>query len=228
MEQHLGPSVEITVAGSDRRDSDYVSRAELSTFAARGAAIVAGIVSRSVATNIVPARIMQAAGASKPSTNAVHDTLDIVADGIVNGKDFSEHYPTIARLIHAQEQRSEVFSQLLVTNDFSRLARAVKARDRLEETLVTAAMNDDLLPAERVILLQELERVIASAQKNVSSQTSAGDVALLLEKLDYATEMAGATLRKKFSSTTAQGREVVRKLLTRVSKAVKSATVDEP
>ncbi len=86
-------------------------------------------------------------------------------------------------------------------------------------------MNDDLLPAERVLLLEKLETIVTASQRRIGAEsTSIQDIETLLEKIDYSTEAAGATLRKKFAGTSAQGREVVRKLALQVARRVKAAT----
>lgn len=208
------------------READYLSRAEAGEALLRGAQLaVSDIVSASLSGSAIPERMLLRAGAAKVSGNVVHETLGRIVHGIMSGEKIDDAYPTIARLIHAQEQRAEVIGQLVVTNEFARLATATRVRDLLEEDLFAAAINGDLLPSERVIVLERLDAIVSSAHKNVVNQaTSAGDISALLDKLDYATEMAGsASLKKKFADTTAQGREVVRKILTRVNRAVRSA-----
>ncbi len=228
MPKKLRAPLSVRVTPAVDPSQDYLTRAELSAIATRGASVVVNIVARGMARDIRAQRILTAAGAARPSSSITLDALDTVVDGIVSGRDISASYPTIARLIHAQDSRAEVVGQLLITQDYERLSAAVRARRHIEEALFAQALNDDLLPAERIMLLQELNEIIGTSRKHVVGQsTSVNDVAALLEKLDYTTELAGDALKKKFASTTVQGREVVRKLLLRVSKAVKGATPDE-
>lgn len=184
-----------------------------------------GIVSKGMAAEALAQRTLTVAGASRPSTTPALDVFDRIVDGINQGTDLSDEFPRLARLIYAQESRSAVITQLLLTHDYSRLAKAVRARDRLEESLFVSAMNDDLLPAERVLLLEKLETIVTASQRRIGAEsTSIQDIESLLEKIDYSTEAAGATLRKKFAGTSAQGREVVRKLALQVARRVKAAT----
>lgn len=206
-------------------NQDFLTRAELSASLTKGAAVAVNVMSRGMANDIRSQRMLKAAGVAEPSTTPVLDALDDVVSGIVHGRDISEAYPRIARLIHAQDARAEVVSQLMVAQDYERLAKAIRARHHIEETLLSQAMNDELLPAERIVLLEAIETMIVTSRKHVAGQsTSVNDVTALLEKLDYTAELAGDALRKKFAKTSVQGREVVRKLLLRVNKAVKDAT----
>lgn len=217
-------SVTTEIASASDPNQDYLTRAELSAYLAKGSVMLVRVLSRDDADAPIR-RVLTAAGQTTPNTTPVLDALDDVVSGIVDGRDITEAYPRIARLIHAQDARAEVVNQLLVTQDYSRLARAMRVRHHLEESILAQAMNDELLPAERVILLEALEQMITTSRKHVAGQsTSVNDVASLLEKLDYTTELAGEALKKKFAKTSVQGREVVRKLLLRVTKAVKEAT----
>lgn len=228
MPKMLKKPLRAKVAATPSPLRDYISRAELSTLLTKGAAVAVSVMSRGMADGAQAARVLTQGGVSARGVDPVIDTLDKVAAGIVNGTDLRDVYPTIARLVHAQGQRAEVFGQLMVTSEYPRLARALRARNHIEETLITMALNDDLLPAERVLVLQELETIIGSASKRVAGQsTSVSDITATLERLDYQTEIAGEELKKRFSKTTVQGREVVRKLLLRVSSAVKGATADD-
>ena len=206
-------------------DSNYLSRAMLSELLTRSMSTLVGIVAKGMAAEALPQRTLTVAGASKPSSTPALDVFDRIVDGINQGTDLSDEFPRLSRLIYAQEARSEVIKQLLLSHDYSRLAKAVRARDRLEELLFTSAMNNDLLPAERVLLLEKLETIVATSQRRIGAEsTTVHDIETLLEKIDYSTEAAGASLRKKFAGTSAQGREVVRKLALQVARRVKAAT----
>lgn len=213
------------VAPKPDPNRDYISRTMLAALLTRSMTTMVGVVSKGMAADALPQRTLTLAGASKVSKAPALDVFDAIVDGINNGTDLSSEFPRLSRLIHAQEQRSEVIKQLLLTHDYGRLAKATRARDRLEETLFTQAMNDELLPAERVILLEKLETIISASQRRIGAEsTTVHDIESLLEKIDYSTEAAGANLRKKFQGTSAQGREVVRKLALQVARRVKAAT----
>ncbi len=228
MPKMLRTPLRAKVAAAQSPMRNFIARAELSTLLTRGAAVAVSVMSRGMADGAQAARVLTQAGVATRGSDPVLDTIEQVAAGIVNGTDLKGVYPTIARLVHAQGQRAEIFGQLMVTSEYPRLARALRARNHIEETVVAMAMNNELLPAEQVMVLQELDSIIASASKRVNGQsTSLSDITATLEKLDYQTELAGEELKKRFSKTTVQGREVVRKLLLRVSAAVKGATTDD-
>lgn len=205
---------------------DYVTRAELSAFLTKGAtAVVVGVFAKSAASDSLPQRILGLAGAAKPTENRTLNVLDRVIDSIENGTDLAPTFGEIARLIHAQDQRAEIISQLALTQDYRRLTRAMRAQEKLEESLFTAALNDELLPAERILVMEKLEGIISTTRKAIGAQsTSVNDIMAMLEKLDYTAELAGAGMRASMKGTTAQGRELVRKLLTSVNKKVREVT----
>lgn len=218
-------SLPVKLAPPADPNRDYVSRSLLANLLTRGMAPLVDLIAKGVAKDALPQRTLTLAGVSRPASSPALDVFDRIVEGINNGTDLSAEFPRLARLIHAQEQRSEVIKQLLLTHDYGRLAKATRARDRLEETLFTQAMNDELLPAERVLLLEKLETIIGTANRRIGAEsTSVHDIESLLEKIDYSTEAAGAGLRKKFQGTSAQGREVVRKLALKVARQVKAAT----
>jgi hypothetical protein len=217
--------IPVKTAQPPARREDYTARALLAGALTRGAEAFTAIVSRAMAADALPQRVLLASSAAQPESQPVLDALDRVVDSIMNGSDLSPEFPKIARLIHAQDQRAEVISQLVLTQDYKRLAKATRAREKLEETIFTLAQNDELLPAERLLVLERLDNLIRDTRKGISLQsTSIADIRAMLEKIDYATEAAGETLKRKFEKTSPQGREVVRKLITNLDKRLRSAT----
>ncbi len=220
------PAIQTTINPAADISGNYIARSELSAFLTRGAtAMVVGVFARAAAGDALPQKVLVAAGAASRTANRTLNVLDRVIDSIENGTNLNPEFPEIARLIHAQDQRAEIISQLALTQDYRRLNRALRAQEKLEDALFVAAMNDELLPAERVLLLEKLEGIISTTRKAIGAQsTSINDIQSMLEKLDYKAEMAGAGLRSSMKGTTAQGRELVRKLLVQVSKKVREVT----
>lgn len=209
-----------------KRDDDYISRQTLIAALSQSSADLARLLTKDDARDKLPRRILTMAGVSSAKNPAL-DVFDSIVNSIMNGTDMSTDFPTLSRLIHAQEQRAEVINQLLLANDFKRLNMATRARDKLEESLFAAALNSDdsLLPAERVVLLDRLDSIVAATRKRISAEsTTVNDITALLEKIDYkTTELNEAGLKKKFDGTSVQGRELVRKLALATAKRLAEA-----
>jgi len=205
-------------------DANFNARAMLAGALTRASEALVGIVSRAQAADALPQRVLLSTPVAQKESQPVINTLDRIVDSILNGSDLSSEYGTIRRLVHAQDQRAEIISQLALTQDFKRLSRAMRARETLEESLFTLAENNELLPAERLLVLQMLDPMIRDTRKAISLQsTSIADIRAHLEKIDYATEIAGESLKKKFDKTSKQGREVVRKLALNLVKRIADA-----
>lgn len=219
------PSIPVKVNPAPSQANDYISRSLLSSLLTKGACTLVGIFARESADSAIPQRVLTLSGVAKQPKNAALDALDRVVEGVIEGKDLSPHFSEIARLIHAQDRRAEIISQLVLTHDYARIARALRAREQLEESLFAAALNDDLLPAEKVLLLEKLESIVTTSRKAIGAETvSINDIQTMLEKLDYTAEMANAGMGNKLKGTTPQGREIVRKLLVQVSRKVREVS----
>jgi hypothetical protein len=163
-----------------------------------------------------------------PDSNVVTDVINTIVTGIQNGTDFSSAYPTIHRLINQQEHRANLVNQLMIFDDFRRAAALLEIRNILENELISAARNDTLRPAERLVLLQIVDERLKSTEHRIAGgSVDIQDVVGLLQKANYAIESQGDNLRKKFSKTSEQGREIIRKLVTRVGRELKVVTPDD-
>lgn len=224
----LKKPIPVKVSPAPDPSGDYLNRALLAGALSKSSCALSGMFAREAARDALAQRVLTSADAAKASSSKALDVLDSVVSGVLNGTDLSPQYPEIARLIHAQEQRAEVVNQLLLTHDYARVTRATKARDRLEEDLCTMALNGDLLPAEKVLLMEKLDTIVTTTRKGIAAEsTSITDIVAMLDKMDYATEIAGAGLQRKFEKTSPQGREVARKLLLNISKRVSAATKEK-
>lgn len=146
-------------------------------------------------------------------------TLQRVVDGINGGKNLSSDISEIAQLISHQEDRAELIDNLMLTHDYSRLIRYVKARDHLENFLLDCAMRGDLSPAEALafqkLVMDESSKIMDRVK---SGATSVKDIIGLMNKVDYTVTLSEKQLQRQFAKTTPQGREVVRRLTHRLAK----------
>jgi hypothetical protein len=154
-----------------------------------------------------------------PPADVVLDTLDEVVDALKTGREISGLRDRISQLITNQESRAELVSSMAMAHDFGRLARYMRARASLEDILLTASIDRTLTPTQSLAFLkiaQEQSEVILSRVR--AGATNIQDLMALLNKADYALQVQDAALAKKFSNTTPQGREIIRRLAHRLNK----------
>lgn len=164
---------------------------------------------------------------SRPK-NAVTSVMREIVAGIEEGKDIRETYSAIGRLIHNNEQRANVINQLLMTNDFRRATELTEARDQLEFELIQAAKRNDLTAEERLVLMKMLDEQL----KMVSGRLAAGaqpvqDLIGLMQKINFAAQHDDRALQQRFAQTSPQGREIIRKLVTTMGRALHAAKATE-
>lgn len=157
-----------------------------------------------------------------PDPNLVTDLLNVIVHGIQTGEDFSSTYPTISRLVNNQEHRANLINQLTLVDDYRRAAIFIELRNELENELVAAARSDSLRPSERLVLLKMVDDRLGDVQNRIAgSAIDVQDVLSLLQKANYAVEVKGESLKKKFIQTSPQGREIIRKLVTTMGRQLK-------
>jgi len=151
----------------------------------------------------------------------VLDVLDHVVNGIKTGSNLTEQYPEIARLVNNQESRAELINNLLLTHDYDRLVKYVRARQSLEKFMFECANRGDLSPTEGLafmsMVMSETETIYSRVK---SGATKINDVVGMLNKIDYTVQQSEKELLNKFKKTTPQGREIVRRLIHKLNKVV--------
>lgn len=148
------------------------------------------------------------------------DLLQQVIDGFQTGKSIAGLGDKLAQLTSNQEQRSELINALVLSHDYSRLAKYMAVRSKLEDDLLAAASRDDLTASERVIMLKLVsDEAELISQRVQSSSTGIKDMVSLMNKVDYALQVGEHNLRSQYAKTTPQGREIVRRLAVRLSRS---------
>jgi hypothetical protein len=147
-----------------------------------------------------------------------------VVTAINTGTSLDTHQTAIASLIHAQDKRAELVDTLLLTNDYERAVNFAEARAHLEKTLLAAVYREDLTPSERLLLLDRVTAQEQQARNRIKGGAfNNKDLVSLLEKVDFATQDAEGVLAAKFAGTTPAGREIIRKVATRLGKNLRLA-----
>lgn len=152
--------------------------------------------------------------------DVVLDTLDQVIESLKTGREITGLRDRIAQMVTNQESRAELISNMAMTHDFDRLSRYMRARASLEDILLNAAVDRTLSPTQALAFLkitQEQSEIILNRIR--AGATNIQDLLSLLNKADYALQLQDAELQKKFSNTSPQGREIIRRLAHRLNKA---------
>jgi hypothetical protein len=158
----------------------------------------------------------------------VLDTLDEVINSLKTGREITGLRERIAQLVTNQESRAELVSNMVMTHDFDRLARYMRARASLEDILLKAAVDRTLTPTQALAFLkiaQEQSEIILNRVR--AGATNIQDLLSLLNKADYALQVQDAELAKKFSNTSPQGREIIRRLVHHLNKAASVTKVED-
>lgn len=149
----------------------------------------------------------------------VLDTLDEVIGALKTGREISGLRERIAQLVTNQESRAELISNMAMTHDFDRLAKHMRARASLEDILLTAATDRTLTPTQALAFLKLTQEQCDTILSRVrAGATNIQDLITLLNKADYALQLQDSKLSSKFSNTTPQGREIIRRLAHRLNK----------
>jgi len=156
----------------------------------------------------------------EPVDDVVLNIVQKVVDSIKNGTNLDAEKDDITRLINNQEHRAELIDQLTLTHDYSRYIRFLKVQASLENYLMKCIDNDNLTPSEAWAFLKYITAESGAVYSRIKGgATSVKDIASLLQKVDYTIQNTDKSIMKKFNKTTHQGREVIRKLATRVLKS---------
>lgn len=146
--------------------------------------------------------------------------IEQVVGAIKDGRDLSSMKEDVLRLVSNQEDRAQLISNLLMTHDYTRMAKYAKAREKLENVVLEAIEQRQLTPTQTIAFLKlvmEESEVISARIRN--GATTVKDLVSLLNRADYAMQLSDAELHKKFEGTTPQGREIIRRLMGRLNKA---------
>ncbi len=151
--------------------------------------------------------------------------LENLTSAINKGEDLGERAKEIERLVMGQAERAEVVDSLLSTHDYTRLVAFMKAQAKVEGELLETLQNGGLTPADQIALLEYIRSETKHLEHKVRGQTTTiRDVAQLLSKLDSAAAGRSELVIKQLANTTPQGREIIRRLATKLQAAAKGSS----
>ena len=144
--------------------------------------------------------------------------LQDMVEGMKAGESLEDLRVPLLQLTGNQEERAKLVRSLMLTHDYSRLSNYLILRDKLEQLMLGFAVGGQLSPAEGLSFLRTVREEISTIQGSVTEgATSSGDVTTLLNKVSFAAKAHEDILSKKIKSSP-QNRELVRKLIFRLSK----------
>jgi len=159
--------------------------------------------------------------------NSVLALLKDMVEGMRAGDNLEDLRVPLLQLTGNQEERAKLVRSLMLTNDYDRLAKYLIIRDKLEQFLLTEALNGKLDPAQGLSFLRTVREEISTIQGAVTEgAASGGDVTTLLNKVSFAAKAQDDILASKIKSSP-QNRELVRKLIYRLSKLTRGKSTSK-
>lgn len=153
----------------------------------------------------------------------VLDVLESLVNGITHGSDLATLRGPIEQLIFNQEARAKLIDNILLTHDYGRLPGFLRARASLEEFLIRCCTRGDLSPSEGLVFYKLVQGETGQILSRIKSgASSAKEIDNLVEKADFMVRVSEQELERKFSDTTPQNREIIRRMaykLVKLSKA---------
>jgi hypothetical protein len=147
------------------------------------------------------------------------DALDKVVASIQKGRELKPDYAKIAALISNQEEKARLIDNIILTHEFARLTKFLRARDRIEQILLMTAERGELTPTEIMAFLTWMTGEMKSMLSRVSRGSNpAKDILELLSKVDATFNDNESKLAAQFSETTPHAREIARRIVYRFNK----------
>lgn len=164
--------------------------------------------------------------ADKPSDPNIA-ILDEIANGLAHGTSVNHVKDDIIRIASHQAEKTEVVKTVLRAIDLTRVNRFVQVRNTAEEALSRAVNRGDLKSTEYLAFLRYSQAELEKIKEELSDQSgsmNSFDTQAVIEKVDHARQKIDQQqAEERLKGTTPQGREIVRKHLFQVQKALKKA-----
>ena len=138
--------------------------------------------------------------------------LDEVINAFSSGQGLEAVKSDVDRLTMAQDDRMTLVTSLVTQHSLIRMARMMKARDRLERFMMAASERNDLTPSEALVFLKMIQTDMTELQQHIKP-VSIKDAKGLMDKVDYSQKKGLSDTLAKYSNTSPQGREIIRKVL---------------
>lgn len=158
----------------------------------------------------------------------VLEAIDEVVNSFYTGKAIDDRDDKIGRLVHGTEQRSELIQNLMITLDFKRASKMLKAREQIEQELLAHLKAGGLTNAERLGYLAYLKPEVERLEKKFQMQGSGvKDWVASMEKLDFSTTLNRKAITQKLSGTTPVAREMMRRAAVTLQKILEQSKAAE-
>lgn len=152
------------------------------------------------------------------------DVLGKVVDSFINGGTLENLEPEIQQLVDRQEDRARLISALMQTNDYRRLVKLAKVRDKLEDRMLEVAGSDDLSAEETLAFTVHVGTETEKLQSSIQVQGSdLKDLVNMLQTMDSTLQNKHKLLEVRLKNTSPQAREIIRRVAYGLGKAAGKA-----
>jgi hypothetical protein len=168
----------------------------------------------------------QDGGEDAPPADPNIAVLDEITNGLAHGTSVNHVKDDIIRIASHQAEKTQVIKTVLQAIDLTRVNRFVQVRHVAEVELERAVKRGDLKSTEYLAFLRYSQDELDKIKKNLADQSNhmnSFDTQSVIEKVDHARQKVDAQAEERFVGTTPQGREIIRKQLYVVQKALKKA-----
>jgi len=164
-------------------------------------------------------------GAELLTTDPSLSVLQDLVEAMRTGESVDDLKVPIIQLTGNQEERAKLVRSLQLSHDYTRLAKFLIIRSKLEQVVMGYAADGKFTPAESLSFYRTVREEISDIQSAVSEGAAAGgDVTTMLNKVTFATKAQEVELAKRVKGSP-YNRELVRKLVYKLSKLVRDKKV---
>lgn len=171
----------------------------------------------SVVNNVIVREIVDPTPDAEDSDGMLDDlpleVLSAVVRGLNHGQPLGDAEPHAKRLASHAQDKAELVGALIQSHELDRLVANVQSRAILERLQNRAIRRGDLTTLEVMALLERVSGEIKDGVALLKKANPALDSITVIEKVNSARQEVEKTTQQKFTGTTAQGREIIRRSL---------------
>jgi len=180
-----------------------------------------------VLNNLLVQELCDPSGPVEPISPTI-GVLKKLTMGLTHGSDISAIKSDIMRIAQHQPEKAEVFNAVMNLINQERVADAVEMRAGIEKLIKRAVQRGDLNTGQAMVVWKMTDTIIQDAQQKQGEENKGIDTVTIVEKVDYAQQKVERSIQQKWSGTSPQGREIIRKKIFELKKEVRSAAAAAP
>lgn len=150
---------------------------------------------------------------------------------MLNGTDLTPIRDDVTRILSSHEDKARIVAALVQNHDYHRINLLLQMRAEQEKRLWRASRRGDLSTPESLAFFRmatgEINRITETLRDNKAT-INITDGSAMVDKVDTTRRDTDKQLIEAYSTTTPHGREIIRKRLYDMKKAVMAKTQDTP